>query len=171
MEDVLPILRSVGQVRSKLRSWRIFGETVTLVPVSPGMNDEHRAALEAARGESDRVIAAFVPFGRDDAAIEDADIDLLDEAGVDAIYLPDPEAYFPQEFATSVSVGEGDGIGAGEQTVTGLVKMLNQVRADVTLLLEPDNCRYRAVERAAADLDIPTRLMRGDGTGMSGLIV
>ncbi|MEM6441754.1 MAG: pantoate--beta-alanine ligase, partial [Pseudomonadota bacterium] len=107
----LPLLRSSAQLRSRVKSWRAFGETVALAPLFGKPVAAQTALLEAAAGRADRVLAALVPPPRsaemdDDtpSPYEPEAARIADEAGADALYAPSPAVFRPASFSCRLHV-------------------------------------------------------------------
>ncbi len=191
----LPIIRSVSQLRSRVKSWRAFGETVALVPTQGGLHEGHLSLIREARREADRVLATIFidPLDRpegmsaeDYAPTEERDADLLDAEGCDALYAPAASSLYPAGFATEIQLLGMTGVLCGEDDphrfdgwMRSTLKISNQAQADVAVLGERDWQRLAIMRRLAADLDLPTRVVAApterdmDGiaiaTGVEGL--
>ncbi len=171
----LPLIRSVSQLRSRVKSWRAFGETVAIVPTSGGLHEGHLSLVREARREADRVLAVIFQdpldrpegMGPDDyAPTEDQDADLLDQEGADALYAPPASSLYPPGFATEIKVRGMTDVLCGEENphafdgfVRSMVKIFNQAQADVAVLGERDWQRLAIMRRLSSDLDLPTRIV------------
>lgn len=166
MNDLLPLLRSTAQLRSRLRSWRAFGETVALAPVGPAMHEGHLALIRAARAEGDRALA--VVLLAPDAPAPDAErlCQLADEAGADALHLPPPEALRPPGAVTQIRLPGMTDVLCGEEAPEVLAdfalvmtRLFNQSQADAVLFGERDWQSLAIMRRLAADLGLATRVL------------
>ena len=122
----LPIVRTVAELRARVRGWRAEGERVGLVPTMGALHEGHLSLVRRAKESAGRVAASifvnptqFAP-GEDFAAYprdETRDAELLASVGCDLLYAPPTQAIYPEGFATTVTVSgvssdlEGD---AGE---------------------------------------------------------
>ncbi|MEC9433336.1 MAG: pantoate--beta-alanine ligase [Pseudomonadota bacterium] len=166
----LPLLRSTSQLRSRIRSWRAFGETVALAPVGPNLHEGHAAVIRAARSGADRVLVAAADWDGDAAAITlDSLIDRLceqaDEAGADALYIPSQGALRPEEATTRLDIGAMGEVMCGEDRpglfsayALSAVRLFSQAQADFAYYPERDWQRLAIMRRVSADLAQPTEV-------------
>jgi len=170
----LAIVRSVAELRARVRIWRAGGERVGLVPTMGALHDGHLSLVARALAECDRVVVTlfvnpkqfgpnedFARYPRDEAA----DAAKLLAAGADLLYAPDVATMYAEGFATTVTVaGLTDGMEgavrpghfAGVATVVS--KLLNQAGADDAYFGEKDYQQLAVIRRLAGDLDIATRI-------------
>lgn len=172
-----------AQARSQLSG------SVGLVPTMGYLHEGHLSLVHRARFENDAVaVSIFVnptQFG-DARDLEsyprdtDRDLDLLRDAGVDLVWLPQVDDVYPPGFATSVAV---EGITAvlegahrpghftGVATVVSI--LLNASRADRAYFGQKDAQQVLVVRRMVADLAIPVSIVtvptfrERDGLAMS----
>jgi pantoate--beta-alanine ligase len=164
----LPLLRSSSQLRSRIKSWRAFGETVALVPVFGPVHEGHAELIRAARREGDRVLVAVVPAADAPEGTDDSRaLALADEAGADALYAP--SVFRPQGFASRVHVAGVSEVLEGEEApqafdgfAADLARLLSQTRPDVTLFGAPEFQRAVIGRRLAEDLDLCPRVLAMD---------
>ncbi len=170
----LAIVRTVAELRARVRIWRAGGERVGLVPTMGALHDGHLSLVARALGECDRAVVTlfvnpkqfgphedFARYPRDEAA----DAAKLAAAGADLLYAPDVATMYADGFATTVTVAgltesmEGavrPGHFAGVATV--VAKLLNQAGADDAYFGEKDYQQLAVIRRLAVDLDIATRI-------------
>ncbi|WP_339948853.1 pantoate--beta-alanine ligase [uncultured Albimonas sp.] len=173
----LPILRSTPQLRSRIRSWRAFGETVAVVPVGRSLHEGHLALIRAARGEADRVLAAVARWRHDDhggrpepgAGEEGFDeieaAERVEEAGADAVYLPSAQSLFPVCSVVDIRLPGLTDVLCGEERperfagfALACTRLLSQAQADVAVIGERDWQRLAILRRVAKDLDLATEI-------------
>ena len=185
----MEIVRTVADLRARVRAWRAAGQTVALTPTMGALHEGHLTLVELGREHADRVVATIfvnpTQFGptEDLAAYpreEARDAAMLEGAGCDLIFAPSPAEMYPPGFSTKVRVegltdclcgatrpGHMDGVA---QVVS---KLLNQAQADVAIFGEKDWQQLAVITRMARDLDIPTRILgaptirEADGLAMS----
>src|SRR5271154_3089928 len=96
-EALLPVVRSVAELRQQIARWRDSGERIGLVPTMGALHQGHLALVAAAQARCRRVVVSiFVnpkQFGpQEDWAIyprpEAADLAKLTRAGVDLAFNP-----------------------------------------------------------------------------------
>lgn len=173
--EVLPIVRTVVELRAQVRAWRAAGETVAMTPTMGALHEGHLSLVRLARTRADRVVASifvnpaqfgpnedFERYPRD----EGGDARLLASAGCDLLYAPDVSQIYPPGYATKVSVsgvsepldgaarpGHFDGV------ATVVAKLLNQAQPDVAVFGEKDFQQLQLIRRLALDLDIPVEII------------
>jgi pantoate--beta-alanine ligase len=148
--------------------------TVALVPTMGGLHDGHRALLQVARAQADRVVMSLfvnpTQFGQgEDFARYPRDLDrdrtIAAEEGVDEVYAPTVDDIYPTGFSTSIDVGplatvyEGasrPGHFAGVATV--VLKLFERVRPDIAVFGQKDAQQVAVIRRMVRDLDVPVAL-------------
>ena len=179
----LPVVRTVADLRAAVGEWRRQGLSVGFVPTMGALHDGHLSLVREAGAQADRVVASVFVNPTQFAAHEDLgtyprqedrDAQLLASAGCDLLFAPDPDAMYPEGFATRIEVG---GPSQGLETdfrphffsgvAVVVAKLLNQVQADIAVFGEKDYQQLMVVRRLTADLDIPTRII-GAPTGRDG---
>lgn len=163
-------VREPAALREVLRGWRREGESIALVPTMGDLHEGHMTLVEQARRHASRVVVSvFVnPLQFNDAADfaayrrdPDADTELLRQAGVDLLFMPDASTIYPHGVGagTGVVVPEiGDslcgafrpGHFAGVGTVVSI--LFNLVRPDAALFGEKDYQQLLLVRRMVEDL-------------------
>lgn len=163
-------LRDIGQVGSALVALRSGRNRVALVPTMGALHDGHRALVEEARRQADRVVATIFVNPLQFAEGEDLDryprrekedAKFLEQAGCDLLWIPSPEQMYPAGFSTRVQVSglsrrwEGDARpGHFDGVATVVTKLLNVVRPDVAVFGEKDFQQLAIIRRLTADLHL-----------------
>jgi pantoate--beta-alanine ligase len=172
---VIPILRTVAELRAPVRGWKRAGATLGIVPTMGALHDGHLSLVRAAQRDCDRVIVTIFVNPKqfnnpEDLAryprSETADAALLAPLGVDAVFAPDADQVYPDGFATSVRVtgiserleglhrpGHFDGV------ATVVAKLFGMTLADRAYFGEKDWQQLQIVRRMVADLNIPTEVV------------
>jgi pantoate--beta-alanine ligase len=185
----IDIVRTVADLRRRVRYWRDQGLTVAMVPTMGALHDGHLSLVHAGLERADRVVASvFVnpsQFGPNEdfsryPRQEEADAALLAGAGCSLLFAPAVEEMYPEGFATTVSVsGLSDGLcgsirpGHFAGVATIVTKLLLQCLPDVALFGEKDYQQLKVIERLTRDLDIPVTIVgvptlrEDDGLAMS----
>lgn len=170
----LDIVRSVADLRARVKYWRDQGLTVAMVPTMGALHDGHLTLVRAALEQADRVVASvFVnptQFGPNEDLSryprqEVKDAELLDGAGCHLLFAPKVTEMYPDGFASAVSVkgvseplegafrpGHFDGV------ATVVTKLLLQCLPDVALFGEKDWQQLAVIRRLARDLDLPVQV-------------
>ena len=170
----LDIVRSVADLRARVKYWRDQGLTVAMVPTMGALHQGHLTLVRAALEQADRVVASvFVnptQFGPNEDLSryprqEAKDAELLDGAGCHLLFAPKVEEMYPDGFATTVSVrgvsaplegefrpGHFDGV------ATVVSKLLMQCLPDLALFGEKDWQQLAVIRRMARDLNLPVQI-------------
>ena len=182
-------VRDVKALRGLVAGWKAAGHTVGVVPTMGALHAGHLSLVHAAKAGTDRVIATIFVNPRQfnnpaDLAKyprnEERDAAMLMEGGVDVLFAPQPEAVYPEGFATTVSVGgvsrELEGAfrpGHFDGVATVVTKLLMMTGADRAFFGEKDWQQLQVVKRLVRDLNIPVTitgcptLREADGLAMS----
>ena len=169
-----PVVRTVAELRERVREWRAAGHTVGLVPTMGGLHDGHLALARRSVEACGRTVGTifvnprqfgpaedFEAYPRDEAR----DLGLFGGVGVDLAFAPGVDEVYPAGFSTSVHVaGLGDvlegehrpGFFTGVATV--VTKLLAQALPDTAFFGEKDFQQLQVIKRLARDLDLPTAI-------------
>lgn len=186
---MIPILRTVAELRALAGGWKARNEVVGVVPTMGALHDGHLSLARRARAECDRVITTiFVnpkQFNNPDdlkkyPRSEAADAALLATVPVDAIFAPPVEEVYPDGFITTVSMagvaqpleghmrpGHFDGV------ATVVTKLFGMSLADKGYFGQKDWQQLQVVLRLVRDLNIPVQIIgcetirEADGLAMS----
>ncbi len=175
MTAVLPVVRTVAELRAQVRAWRQAGLRVGFVPTMGALHEGHLSLVRLARTRADRVVASifvnptqfaphedFEAYPRDEAG----DMAQLVAAGCDLLFGPAVAEMYPVGAATTVTVTgvteSMDGIArpshfAGVATV--VTKLLNQCAPDVAVFGQKDFQQLQVIRRLVQDLDIPVEII------------
>lgn len=172
-----PTVRTVAELRARVRGWRTAGERVGFVPTMGALHEGHLSLVRLAKESADRaVVSIFVnptQFGPNEdfeayPRSEARDAELAATVGCDLIYAPTVSEMYPAGFATTVSVAgvseplDGQarpGHFAGVATVVS--KLLLQCGPDVAVFGEKDYQQLQVIRRLVRDLDIPVEILGG----------
>jgi pantoate--beta-alanine ligase len=171
MTESLDIVRSVAELRARVKYWRDMGLKVGFVPTMGALHQGHLALVGRGLELADRVVASvFVnptQFGPNEDLSryprqEARDAELLEGAGCALLFAPTVAEMYPEGFATTVTVA---GVSAGlcgevrpghfAGVATVVAKLLLQCLPDVALFGEKDYQQLAVIRRLARDLDIP----------------
>ncbi|MDP7062294.1 MAG: pantoate--beta-alanine ligase [Planctomycetota bacterium] len=159
---------------AELRTWRqqfSSDHKVGLVPTMGALHKAHATLFLTARPACDQLLASVfinpLQFERTDdlkaypRTLEE-DLEMLENLGVDAVYLPTPEDMYPAGFATSIDPGESGvqfegaarpGHFAGVLTV--VLKLFQRCRPTTAYFGQKDAQQLFLVQRMVRDLDLP----------------
>src|SRR5947209_3347225 len=154
-------------MRAQVREWADY--SVGLVPTMGALHAGHRSLIERADADNDMVVVSVfvnpIQFGAGEDLSRyprplDADLALLRELDVDAVYVPSVEAMYPPGSSTRVVVGGVaeplEGVarpGHFEGVATIVTKLLWTVEPDRAYFGQKDAQQVAVVRRLAADLD------------------
>lgn len=175
MAEDIDVVRSVTELRTRVKYWRDQGLAVAFVPTMGALHDGHLALVRRGRELADRVVASVFVNPRQFGANEDfgryprqeeADAALLAGAGCALLFAPTVDEMYPAGFATRVTVdGVSEGLcgavrpGHFEGVATVVTKLLLQCLPDVALFGEKDWQQLMVIRRLARDLDIPVEIV------------
>ena len=170
----MEIARTVVDLRRHIALWRKDNERVGLVPTMGALHEGHLALVRAARAECNRVVASIFVNPKQFAPTEDlasyprreaADLEMLESASVDLVFIPAVDEIYPPGFATLVRVdGLTEGLcgahraGHFDGVTTVVTKLLIQALPDIAYFGEKDYQQLMVVRRLARDLDIPVHI-------------
>lgn len=172
---IMKKLQTIGEVREFLRSHRLAGRRVGLVPTMGALHEGHRSLIRAARAACDVVVVSIfvnpTQFGpsEDFAAYPrplEADLAACREEGADAAFCPPVEEMYDAQAATTVSVArltEGlcgahrPGHFAGVTTV--VAKLFNITQPDVAYFGQKDAQQVVVIRKMVRDLLFPIEVV------------
>ncbi len=183
------IVRSVGDLRRLVASWRREGMTVGLVPTMGAIHVGHLSLVTEAKSRCDKVVASIfvnpTQFGENEdfdayPADEVRDVQQLSSAGTDLVFCPGRDDVYPEGFSTIVSVtGVTSGLcgpfrpGHFDGVATVVAKLLLQCLPDISVFGEKDYQQLLVIRQLVRDLNIPVEIVGApiireeDGLAMS----
>ncbi|MBT9244703.1 pantoate--beta-alanine ligase [Gemmobacter fulvus] len=175
---MMQILRTVAELRTRVRGWKADGKQVGVVPTMGALHEGHMSLVRAAQRGCDRVIVTIfvnpMQFNNPDdltkyPRTEDSDAALLAREGVDIIFAPTPDEVYPKSFATSITVaGISEPLegtmrpGHFEGVATVVAKLFGMTQADRAYFGQKDWQQLQVVKRMVADLNIPIEVVGCD---------
>jgi len=174
---IVPVVRTVRDLRARVRQWRAQNKSVALVPTMGALHEGHLSLVALAAKQADRVVVSiFVnpkQFGADEDLSryprqEAADLEKLEGVGTALLFAPTLEEIYPQGFATSVHVaGVSEGLcgaarpGHFDGVATVVAKLLIQALPDIAVFGEKDYQQLLLIKRLVRDLDLPVAVLGG----------
>jgi pantoate--beta-alanine ligase len=180
-------IESVNEMREMRASWK--GESVGFVPTMGALHAGHLRLVQRARAENERVVVSiFVnPTQFNDANdLENyprpiaRDLELLKDAGTDAIFLPQAREIYADNYHFSVVENQISRVLCGPKRpghftgmLTVVLKLLNLTEADAAYFGEKDFQQLKLIQAMAAALFIKTKIVgcptvrEDDGLAMS----
>jgi pantoate--beta-alanine ligase len=171
-------VNDVSSLREAVREARSRGKTVGFVATMGALHEGHLSLVRLARKSCGLTVVSIFVNPLQFAPGEDLaryprkpkeDAALLEREGVDLLYVPDANDFYPPDFSTSVEVagvsegGEGavrPGHFRGVATV--VAKLFLQVAPDVAFFGRKDLQQVAVVRRMARDLDFPISIEVGE---------
>jgi pantoate--beta-alanine ligase len=169
-------VRAPREVRRLTAEWRRRAVRIGFVPTMGAIHEGHLSLVHRARASADRVVASIfvnpLQFGphedyRRYPRPERRDRRLLQEAGVDVLWLPRVTDLYLPDHLTRVRVTELSDVLEGasrpghfEGVTTVVAKLLHVVAPDDLWLGQKDAQQALVIERMVADLDMPVRVRR-----------
>ena len=177
MTRVIPIVRTVAELRADRAKWRKAGEKIALVPTMGAMHQGHLSLVALAKEKADRAVVSIfvnpIQFGpREDFHLyprdEAGDLAKLAAAGADLVFIPDVAEMYPAGFSTRINVGDltEDLCGAArpnhfDGVATVVAKLLLQCAPDVAIFGEKDYQQLLVIRRMVRDLNLPVEILGG----------
>lgn len=168
----MQVLHTIQEIRAARREAH---GSVGLVPTMGFLHAGHMALVHAARGENDHCWATIFVNSLQFNSSEDfaayprdlpRDLAKFAEAGVDVVFVPEPETMYARGHSTFVDVAgltdrlEGAARPGHFRGVTTVVcKLFNIVQPHRAYLGRKDAQQLRVVQRMVRDLDIPTTIV------------
>lgn len=172
-----------------MRAWRKSVGHVTLVPTMGFLHDGHMSLVRRAKAEGGKVaVSIFVnptQFGpTEDLSTyprnESRDLDMLRDAGVDAVFIPDVADVYDPNAQTIVETTELAKVLIGKLrpghfrgVATVVTKLFNIIRPDAAVFGEKDYQQLAVIRTMVRDLDMDVKIIGGpimreaDGLAMS----
>ena len=172
-------MRVFHSVRN-LHSWRnkqgLLDGPIGFVPTMGALHDGHLSLIHRARKHCRTVVVSVFVNPLQFGEAEDlgryprsfhADRRLCQEAGVDLLFAPPPEEFYPANFQTTVTVNrltrrwEGEARPTHFQGVTTVVtKLFGLVRPHLVYFGQKDYQQYLVVNQLIHDLNLNMRMIR-----------
>ncbi|HYU26160.1 MAG TPA: pantoate--beta-alanine ligase [Thermoanaerobaculia bacterium] len=168
------IARTIAEVREGLTR-----RPVGFVPTMGFLHEGHLSLIDLARREGAELIVVsifvnprqfgpsedFERYPRD----EGRDAVLLEQRGVDVLFLPAVDVMYPPDAVTAVTLagvaGPLEGMrrpGHFDGVATVVLKLFNIVQPDLAVFGRKDAQQCAVIDRMVRDLDVPVRLLFAD---------
>jgi len=163
------IVKSVSEINSCSKNWKIKGNCVSLVPTMGCLHEGHLSLMRLAKNVSDKIVVSLFINPRQFGPNEDLDsyprqfeddCRMTEEEGVDALFCPEPEAIYPVNFQTSVNVqllSQGmcgnDRPGHFGGVATVITKLFNIITPDIAVFGKKDFQQLVVIRQLVKDLN------------------
>jgi pantoate--beta-alanine ligase len=185
------VINTIDQLRRQIQDWRNRNDTIAFVPTMGNLHEGHLSLVDIARKKATRVVVSIyvnpLQFSPDEdfesyPRTLDADLDKLEQSGVDLIFTPDSSVIYPggEQESTLVDVPALSQIIEGEfrpaffrGVATVVLKLFNLVQPDIAVFGEKDFQQLLIIKRLVKDLNLPIHIIGGetrresDGLAMS----
>ncbi|MBO1363859.1 pantoate--beta-alanine ligase [Prevotella sp. A2931] len=171
----MQIVKTIEEVRAAVRAWRADGLSVGLVPTMGFLHEGHRSLIERSVADNDRtVVSVFVnpiQFGpSEDLEAYPRDIErdktVVEGAGGDLIFNPEPSEMYPPHFTTFVDTTETTELLCGARRAghfrgvcTVVSKLFNIVGPDRAYFGQKDAQQLATVRRFVRDLNFDVEIV------------
>jgi pantoate--beta-alanine ligase len=185
----MKILRTIQEMHAASRELRNNSERIGFAPTMGALHAGHISLMEAAKADSDGVVASIfvnpTQFGPNEDFDKyprtfDRDCELLEGAGVDFLFAPSVEEMYPAGAATYVTVeslsNKLDGAsrpGHFRGVTTVVAILLHIVEPDTAFFGQKDAAQVAVIRRMVRDLNFPVKIVacpivrESDGLAMS----
>ena len=171
----MKLVKTVKEVREIVNEWKKQGLSVGLVPTMGYLHEGHKSLIMKSVENNDRtVVSVFVnpiQFGpNEDLASYPRDIEhdkkLVESAGADLIFNPEPEEMYGSHFTTSVNTTEvTENLCGAKRPVhfggvcTVVSKLFNIVKPDRAYFGQKDAQQLAVVKRFVKDLNFDIEII------------
>ena len=165
---------SPTEIQEIVLEYRSRGLTIGLVPTMGWFHDGHLSLMREAGKLADRVITSLfinpIQFGPSEDLDNypydlNRDQELAEKNGVDILFAPEKESMYPQDFASTVSVGRlTSGLcgsfrpGHFDGVTTVVAKLFNLTLPHVAVFGEKDFQQLAVIRKMVRDLDFPVKI-------------
>lgn len=168
------VVRIPVDLAHSITAWRKAGQRIAFVPTMGALHEGHLSLVRYAQGIADKVIVSifinptqFAPHEDLETypRTEDADLEKLEGAGVDLVYIPPVDAMYPDGDDSAVSTGES---AKGLETdfrphfFSGVVNVVSRlfkhVQPDIAVFGEKDFQQLCVIKEMTAALDLPIEI-------------
>ncbi len=183
------IIETVAEMQQQAGLWRHQGKRIALVPTMGYLHEGHLALMKFVRPRADIVVASIfvnpTQFGPGEDFEKyprntERDIELSTDAGVDALFIPQPPDMYPQPYQTFVEVTRVTQPLCGRSrpthfrgVTTVVTKLFNIVKPHSAIFGEKDYQQLVTIRRMVEDLNMDVQIIghpivrEPDGLAMS----
>jgi pantoate--beta-alanine ligase len=166
----MQIARTIADFKPMRPQWQSEGSGVALVPTMGALHEGHMSLIKRARGLAPRVVVSIfvnpTQFGPHEdfenyPRLLERDLEMLEEVGVDAAFIPEVAEMYPPGFKTFVTVEElGSRLcGVSRPThfrgvTTVVLKLFNIIQPHIAVFGQKDAQQTVIIHRMVRDLGL-----------------
>jgi pantoate--beta-alanine ligase len=176
-------------MRNRSESLRRQGKRIAFVPTMGYLHDGHLSLVQLGRGRADDLVVSIFVNPTQFGPTEDLDkyprnlerdLDLIEKAGVDAVFIPDTKSLYGENFQTFVTLERIPSHLCGlsrpvffRGVATVVTKLFHIVMPHVAVFGEKDFQQLQVIRQMVRDLDFGIEIVGGptvreaDGLAMS----
>ena len=170
----MELIAKINKLKAVVRKMRGAGNSIGFVPTMGALHDGHLMLVKKARQVADTVLVSVfvnpIQFGRGEDFEHyprnlSHDVELLTWAGVDYVFAPAMEEYYPKDFDTFVEVEQLSEPLCGKfrpghfrGVATVVAKLFTIVEPDYAFFGQKDAQQAGVVRRMARDLKFPVEV-------------
>jgi pantoate--beta-alanine ligase len=167
----MELIAKINKLKAVIRKMRGAGNSIGFVPTMGALHDGHLMLVKKAREVAETVLVSVfvnpIQFGRGEDFEHyprhlSHDVELLTRAGVDYVFAPAMEEFYPKEFDTYVEVEQLSEPLCGQfrpghfrGVATVVAKLFTIVEPDYAFFGQKDAQQAGVVRRMARDLKFP----------------
>jgi pantoate--beta-alanine ligase len=165
----MELITKINKLKAVIRKTRGAGGTLGFVPTMGALHEGHLSLVRKARDTADTVLVSIfvnpIQFGRGEDFDRyprnlSHDVELLTRVGVDYVFAPSPEEFYPKDFNTFVEVEELSNVLCGQNrpghfrgVATVVAKLFTIVEPDFAFFGQKDAQQAIVIRTMARDLD------------------
>lgn len=183
------VITTLSAMLAQREIWKRAGKQIGFVPTMGYLHEGHLSLVQRALTENDIVVASIfvnpLQFGPNEDFSRyprnfERDTQLLEAAGVSAVFHPSPEEMYPPDANTTIEVkGVSEGLegavrpGHFKGVATVVAKLFNLVGAQKAYFGQKDAQQVAVLKQMVRDLNFPTEIVvcptrrEKDGLAMS----
>lgn len=170
-------IKSIDEIREKVRSFKQEGNTIALVPTMGALHEGHLSLFRLAREHADEVVVSIYVNPEQFAPDEDfeeyprqmeSDLSKCEEEGIAAVFAPTDEIMYPGEQFLKIEIDElnkymdgGSRPGFFEGILLVVNKLLNIVEPDIVVFGQKDIQQFRILQQMVKEFNHDVELVMG----------
>jgi pantoate--beta-alanine ligase len=173
----MKIIKSVKSIQRLSSNFKEQGKKIGLVPTMGFLHEGHLSLIDIAKKSNDIVVVSIFVNPTQFGPNEDyngyprdltRDEKLLEEKGVDILFIPSLKDMYPNGYTTYVEVEKLSHVLCGRSrpihfkgVTTVVAKLFNMVKPDIAVFGEKDAQQAIIIKRMVKDLNFPVKIITG----------